>query len=168
MFKLQSTSKKIIGLIINSMRNQKKKMVILADAALSSSQKRTILTQECLRRLRNTKIELGKEIQIEHLNIFMLKLKDSGYSVKYRAEILDSAFNAFEKLVDNSCQYGCQKKCNDLRNAAKHLRYPTKMCLGPKIEIFYFLIFPSYFSEFPLYILGAVGYGCVIDINKSG
>ena len=60
-------------------------MVILADAALSSSQKRTILTQECLRRLRNTKIELGKEIQIEHLNNFMLKLKDSGYSVKYRA-----------------------------------------------------------------------------------
>jgi hypothetical protein len=32
--------------------------VILADSAMSFSQKRTILTQECLRRLRNTKIEL--------------------------------------------------------------------------------------------------------------
>ena len=37
--------------------------VILADSALSSSSKRTILTQECLRRLRNTKLEIGKEIQ---------------------------------------------------------------------------------------------------------
>ena len=30
--------------------------VILADSAMSFSQKRTILTQECLRRLRHTKI----------------------------------------------------------------------------------------------------------------
>ena len=37
--------------------------VILASSALSNSQKRTILTQECLRRLRNTKLELGPEIQ---------------------------------------------------------------------------------------------------------
>ena len=36
--------------------------VILADSALSHSSKRTILTQECLRRLRNTKIELGPEV----------------------------------------------------------------------------------------------------------
>ena len=35
------------------------------------------------------------------------------------------------------------------------------------IEISYFLIFPLHFSEFPLYILGAMCYGCVIDINKS-
>ena len=29
------------------------------------------------------------------------------------------------------------------------------MSLGPKIEISFFLIFPLYFSEFPLYILAA-------------
>ena len=51
------------------------------------------------------------------------------------------------------CQYGCQKKRKDLRNAAIQLGYPTQMCLGPKIEISFFLIFPLYFSEFPLYIL---------------
>ena len=38
-------------------RNDK---VILEDSALTASQKRTILTQECLIRLRNTKVELGK------------------------------------------------------------------------------------------------------------
>ena len=37
-----------------------------------------------------------------------------------------------------------------------------------KGKISYFLIFPLYFSEFPLYILGAMCYGCVIDRNKSG
>ena len=35
--------------------------VILADSAINSAAKRTILTQECIRRLRNTKLELGKE-----------------------------------------------------------------------------------------------------------
>ena len=58
-------------------------------------------------------------------------------------------------------------KHKDLRNGVNHLIYPTKMCFGPKIEISYFLVFPLYFSEFPLYILGAMGYGCVIDRYKS-
>ena len=73
--------------------------VILASSALSHSQKRTIMTQECLRRLRNTKIELGPEVQRKHLNLFMLRLKNSGYSTKFRKEILNSALNAFEKMV---------------------------------------------------------------------
>jgi hypothetical protein len=54
----------------------KNKRVVLANAAIPSNQKRTILTQECLRRLRNTKIELGKDVQIFHLNNYMLKLKN--------------------------------------------------------------------------------------------
>ena len=48
-------------------KTTKNPRVILADSALSFSQKRTILTQECLRRLRNTKIELGPEVQKTHL-----------------------------------------------------------------------------------------------------
>ena len=54
------------------------KRVILENAALPHSQKRTILTQECLRRLRNTMVDLGEETQNKHLNNFMLKLKNSG------------------------------------------------------------------------------------------
>ena len=57
--------------------------VVLAESALSFRQKRTILTQEGLRRLRNTKIELGPEIQRSHLNQFMLKVKNSGYNAKF-------------------------------------------------------------------------------------
>ena len=71
--------------------------VILANSALSTSKKRTILTQECLRRLRNTKNELGPEVQKMHLNNFMVKLKNSGYSQKFRKEILDSGLHAYKK-----------------------------------------------------------------------
>ena len=79
----------------------KNSRVILANSALSSASKRTILTQECLRRLRNTKVELSEETKIKHLNDFMLKLKNSGYNRKYRSEILDSAFKAFEKMLED-------------------------------------------------------------------
>ena len=72
--------------------------VILVDSALSFSKKRTILTQECLRILRNTKLELGQKVQKKYLDQFMLTLKNSGFSQKFRTEILDSAFKAFEKM----------------------------------------------------------------------
>ena len=75
------------------------KRVMLEDAAIPPNQKRTILTQECLRRLRNTKYELGEEVRTKHLNNFMLKLKNSGYGTKYRTEILDSALIAYEKII---------------------------------------------------------------------
>ena len=74
--------------------------VILMDSALSHAQKRTILTQECLRRLRNTKVEMGPEVQKKHLDKFMMKLKNSGYDQKFRTEILDSALKAFEKIKE--------------------------------------------------------------------
>ena len=79
----------------------KNPLVILADSALSHSQKRTILTQEGLRRLRNTKVELGPNVQHKHLNNFMLTMKNSGYHEKFRKEILDSTLKAFEKMVSD-------------------------------------------------------------------
>ena len=74
--------------------------LILANSALSFSKKRTILTQECLRRLRNTKKELGFEVQKIHLDDFMLKLKNSGYTQKFRTEILDSGMKAYQKMLE--------------------------------------------------------------------
>ena len=72
---------------------------MLANAAIPANQKHTILTQECLRSLRNTKYELVKDAQIFHLNNYMLKLKNSGYSQKYRTEIVDSALKGYEKML---------------------------------------------------------------------
>ena len=74
--------------------------VILADSAISSASKRTILTQECIRMLRNTKVELGEKCRNKHLSNFMVKLKNSGYGEKYRKEILDSALKGFNKMLE--------------------------------------------------------------------
>ena len=74
--------------------------VILAESAINASSKRTILTQECLRRIRNTKIELGNSVRNEHLNRFMIKMKNSGYNKNYRIQILDSAIKAFDKMLE--------------------------------------------------------------------
>ena len=73
---------------------------MLAESAINAASKRTILTQECLRRIRNTKIELGDEVRNIHLNRFMLKMKNSGYNETYRVQILNSALNAFKLMVE--------------------------------------------------------------------
>ena len=74
--------------------------ILLAESAINAGSKRTILTQECLRRIRNTKIELGDGVRYEHLNKFMLKMKNSGYKENYRIQILNSALSAFKKMVE--------------------------------------------------------------------
>ena len=66
--------------------------ILLAESAINSRSKRTILTQECLRRFRNTKIELDESVRNEHLNRFMVKMKNAGYSQTYRMQILNSAY----------------------------------------------------------------------------
>ena len=75
--------------------------VILASSALSFNKKRTILTQEGLRRLLNTKIELGPDVQKKHLDKFMLALKNSGYNYKFRKEVLDSTLKAYKKIIED-------------------------------------------------------------------
>ena len=55
-------------------------LVLMADSAMPQDAKRTVLTQKCLRRLRNTKKELGPEVQNEHSSEFMRRMKKSGYS----------------------------------------------------------------------------------------
>lgn len=79
----------------------KNSKLMLYDAAIPSSQKRTILTQEGLRRLRNTKAELGQNVQKMHLDKYMLKLKNSGYPCKYRTQILDSILKAHKKMLED-------------------------------------------------------------------
>ena len=81
-------------------KKTKNPRVILSNSAINFKSKRTILTQECLRRIRNTKRELGEEIRNKHLNKFMLILKQCGYGQKFRKEVLDSALSAFEKMEE--------------------------------------------------------------------
>ena len=127
----------------------KNSRVILFDSAINSASKRTILTQECLRRLRNTKVELGEDIRNIHLNNFMLKLKNSGYSKKYRMEILRSALLAFDKMLEDNKNnvkplfrkrswnkeereaMKVNKKVNWYKNAAKGITYRSVLFVPP-------------------------------------
>ena len=75
--------------------------VILASSALGMRQKRNIFVSEALRRLRNTSQKLGSDIQNKHLSEFMLKLKESGYDSKFRAEVVQSAKSAYSIQHEN-------------------------------------------------------------------
>ena len=81
-------------------KTTKNPRVIMADSALSFEKKRTILTQEFLRRLRNTKTELGPGVQQKYLNHFMVQVKNSGYGWKFRKELVDSGLKAFDKMLE--------------------------------------------------------------------
>ena len=80
-------------------RNQR---VILPSSALSWGQKRTIHTQELIRRLKNTSFELGQEIQNAHITKYLLRMKICGYSEKFRMEVLLSAQSAYRKIIETS------------------------------------------------------------------
>ena len=79
----------------------KNERVILPSSALNWQAKRTILTQEAIRRLKNTSPSLGEETQNLHLSKFMHKLKISGYSEHFRSEIILSAKSAYKIMVEN-------------------------------------------------------------------
>ena len=83
-------------------KTTKKPTVILPSSALSWNVKRTVFTQESLRRIRNTSQRLGPDAANSALSQYMLKLKDAGYSPKFRAEIIKSAKNAFKIQLENA------------------------------------------------------------------
>ena len=76
----------------------------MASSAIQRHQKITILTAEAIRRLRNTSQKLGSSVQNKHLNDFTVKLKDSGYSVKDRQEIIEKAKKIFEHQCKNDLE----------------------------------------------------------------
>ena len=75
------------------------KKVILATSAQPWGQKRTTLTQELFRRLLNCSKELSCSTKRKHLDNFMQLLNNSGYSQKFRTEILKSGLEGYNKIV---------------------------------------------------------------------
>ena len=75
------------------------KKVMLASSAQPWGQKRTTLTQELIRRLLNCSKELPCSAKRKHLNNYMQLLKNSGYSEAFRAEILKSGIQGYNKIL---------------------------------------------------------------------
>ena len=76
------------------------KSVLNAKSALAWSTKRTVLTQELLRVLMNCSPDLGVERKVIHVETMVLRMQYSGYDHKFRAEVVDSAYKAYEKVKE--------------------------------------------------------------------
>ena len=77
------------------------KSVINARSAMPWATKRTVLTQELLRVLLNCSELLPRKVVNNHANDLMRKMQYSGYSKKFRHEVLLSAVEAYNKINDN-------------------------------------------------------------------
>ena len=75
---------------------------IQEQSAISDQTKRATLVQGGITRLLNTSIELGEIKQKEILSKYMIKLQTSGYSQKYRLEILKSILNGWKTILEKA------------------------------------------------------------------
>ena len=79
------------------------KYVMMRNSAMSAKVKMNTLTQEVIRRLRNTRVTLPwNEFQAKILTEFSKKMARSGYPEGYRAEVIKSGVLGFERQVEAS------------------------------------------------------------------
>ena len=76
------------------------KAVIHASSAIPYKVKRTVLTQEMLRRMLHCSADLTQEERLKHLNDFMLKIQYSGYDKTFRYTVAKSAINAYRTIQE--------------------------------------------------------------------
>ena len=72
------------------------KAVINARSAINWNTKRTVLTQKVLRVLLNCSRLLPWERVVENVNEMVLRMQYSGYSKKFRYEVVDSALKTYK------------------------------------------------------------------------
>ena len=78
--------------------------LMLANSAMPDQMKRNGIVQEALRRLRNTKRDLPWNLKAHILSEFSYKMMVSGYSEKFRLEIIQSAVRGYEKQCEAADQ----------------------------------------------------------------
>ena len=76
------------------MKEVSSKAVIHREAALSMKDKRTILTQECIRVIKNCHELAGRRTLEDHLTHYMARMQAAGYDQSFRAQVLRSAYAA--------------------------------------------------------------------------
>ena len=84
-------------------------------------------------------MELGEDVQIKHLNDFMVKLKNSGYDKKYRIQVLDSAMKAFDKMKEDDKKnikplYRSRSWNNEERTKSKEIKKQNWWKVGSKTD----------------------------------
>ena len=74
-------------------------LVLMERSAMSDRQKRVSLTQEVVRILRNTMRTLPEDVKKSLLSEFSLRMKMSGYSAKFRLEVISCGMVGYEKQL---------------------------------------------------------------------
>ena len=87
--------------------------VVRADAALPERMKTTVLSQEVLRRERNTSQNVDRSVRTKIRNRFMMKLRVSGYGVRQRLNIMLSGLKGYKYMVEEEARGG--RKINRAR-----------------------------------------------------
>ena len=77
---------------------------MLEKSAMPLKVKRNSLVQEGIRRLRNTKRELPWNVKADILSEFCHKMKISGYSERFRLEVIQSAVRGYDRQCDRADQ----------------------------------------------------------------
>ena len=74
-------------------------LVMMECSAQPTKTKRTTLTQEGIRILKNTSLDLPWEVAATHLSDLSGRMKASGYNEKFRLQVIQSAVDGFNKMV---------------------------------------------------------------------
>ena len=74
-------------------------LVLMERSAMSARQKRVSLTQEVVRILRNTKRDLPESVKTDFLSEFSLRMKLSGYSARFRMEVIKSGMICYDRQL---------------------------------------------------------------------
>ena len=80
-------------------KNLASRDVVNARSAVPQHMKRTILTQEVLRIFRNCSWKLPWEDVCKHVQNFCARMQYSGHSQQMRAQVVQSALHAFDRMV---------------------------------------------------------------------
>ena len=75
-------------------------LLMLYDSAMPEKVKRTTLSQEVIRILRNCHPDLPWQTKCQHLNAFTERMRDSGYPESFRYEVIQSGLNGYRKMVE--------------------------------------------------------------------
>ena len=78
--------------------------VISSRSAAPTSEKRTILVQECLRRMKNCSIDQPWNTKAKYINQLMLEMKHAGHSEHFRKTVVIKAINKYKAKLEDHVQ----------------------------------------------------------------
>ena len=79
---------------------QSSRKPIVASSALPPNVKRATMTNECLRRLRNTSRELPWSVHADILSEFSNDLRIMGYDERFRAKVIQAALTGYKRQCE--------------------------------------------------------------------